>query len=228
MRFPRLQSARFLAAGAALLVHGGIALAMLVQEEVKPPAATMQIITVALMEKKAAPNPAPAPEPEPVPPQPVTMPEPPKPVEPEPLPVTERPTPIPKPVKQPPKPVQKPVEKPEKVQVAKAAPAPVQPEIPDTGRDDLTQEAVEATVTPPIFNAAYLHNPPPVYPRIARRLKQEGTVELRVRVTPEGTAAELAVARSAASRCWTTPRSTRCAGGVSSRPSAATRRWRPG
>ncbi len=197
MRFPQPQSARFLAAGAALLVHGGMALAWLAQDEQHPPVATMQVISVALVEKKAAASLAPAPESEPEPPQPVKKPEPPQPVaEPEPIPVTERPTPMPKPAKQPPKPVQQPVEQPAEAEVAEAAPAPVQPEITDAGQDDQTQEAVETAITPPVFDAAYLHNPPPVYPRVARRLKQEGTVELRVRVSPEGTAAELAVARS--------------------------------
>jgi protein TonB len=39
-------------------------------------------------------------------------------------------------------------------------------------------------------------NPPPVYPRVARRRNYQGTVLLDVRVTAEGTVAEVKVARS--------------------------------
>ncbi len=42
--------------------------------------------------------------------------------------------------------------------------------------------AVEA----PRFDAAYLQNPPPVYPPLARRLREEGKVLLRVLVNADG------------------------------------------
>lgn len=45
--------------------------------------------------------------------------------------------------------------------------------------------------TPPQFNAAYLTNPAPTYPSMSRRLREEGTVVLRVRVTSEGQAEEI-------------------------------------
>ncbi len=40
--------------------------------------------------------------------------------------------------------------------------------------------------SPPHFNAAYLHNPAPVFPPMSRRLGEEGKVLLRVKVSPEG------------------------------------------
>jgi periplasmic protein TonB len=45
---------------------------------------------------------------------------------------------------------------------------------------------VETASTPPVFNAAYLRNPPPRYPPAARRSGEEGTVTLKVLVSAEG------------------------------------------
>jgi periplasmic protein TonB len=41
-------------------------------------------------------------------------------------------------------------------------------------------------VVPPSFNAAYLNNPPPAYPAVARRAGQQGKVVLRVLVNASG------------------------------------------
>jgi len=46
------------------------------------------------------------------------------------------------------------------------------------------------------FDADYLHNPKPVYPALARRMGEEGKVLLKVRVSAQGTALEVAVAKS--------------------------------
>ncbi len=46
----------------------------------------------------------------------------------------------------------------------------------------------EAPVTPPDYTAAYLDNPPPPYPPIARRSGEQGRVLLRVLVAPSGAA----------------------------------------
>ena len=47
------------------------------------------------------------------------------------------------------------------------------------------------------FNAAaYLSNPAPAYPDVARRLRQEGTVQLRVLVSPSGSASAVSIASS--------------------------------
>lgn len=46
--------------------------------------------------------------------------------------------------------------------------------------------AAEVPITPPLFNATYLRNPAPVYPSIARRSGEHGTVMLKVLVSAEG------------------------------------------
>jgi periplasmic protein TonB len=48
-------------------------------------------------------------------------------------------------------------------------------------------------MTPPVFNAAYLNNPPPAYPALSRRMGEEGRVVLRVLVNASGTADEVQI-----------------------------------
>lgn len=57
----------------------------------------------------------------------------------------------------------------------------------------------EPVTTPPVFNAAYLRNPPPRYPLAARRNGEEGTVMLRVLVTADGAAARVELDRTSGS-----------------------------
>lgn len=54
-------------------------------------------------------------------------------------------------------------------------------------------------VTPPGINAAYLRNPAPRYPVAARRAGEQGTVTLRVQVSPDGLASRVAVEKSSGS-----------------------------
>jgi protein TonB len=54
-------------------------------------------------------------------------------------------------------------------------------------------------VTPPRFDAAYLDNPPPAYPALARRAREQGKVVLRVLVTPAGMAQRVEVRSSSGS-----------------------------
>ncbi len=75
---------------------------------------------------------------------------------------------------------------------SEAAPAPA---VPSAAQPPA---AVQAT-TPPRFNAAYLNNPPPAYPPMARRMGEEGKVVLRVFVTPQGTAGEVHIQTSSGS-----------------------------
>ena len=56
--------------------------------------------------------------------------------------------------------------------------------------------SAEAPLTPPVFNAAYLRNPPPRYPLAARRNGEQGTVTLRVLVDREGLPASVAVEKT--------------------------------
>lgn len=72
------------------------------------------------------------------------------------------------------------------------APAPTPP-----GNEPVAKPVVRAV--PPSFNAAYLRNPPPRYPLIARRNGEQGTVTLRVVVTREGTAGSVAVEKTSGS-----------------------------
>ncbi len=50
--------------------------------------------------------------------------------------------------------------------------------------------------TAPRFDADYLSNPAPAYPAISRRMREEGLVLLRVRVTPAGDTAQVLIERS--------------------------------
>lgn len=56
-----------------------------------------------------------------------------------------------------------------------------------------------ATPTPPRFDADYLSNPAPNYPRIARELGEEGRVHLRVHVTAQGRPSDIQLQRSSGS-----------------------------
>lgn len=51
-------------------------------------------------------------------------------------------------------------------------------------------------MTPASFDAAYLHNPAPAYPRSSRQRGDEGKVVLRVHVLGDGTADAVDVAES--------------------------------
>lgn len=53
--------------------------------------------------------------------------------------------------------------------------------------------------SPPRFGAAYLNNPAPKYPPLAKRLGEEGKVLLRVLVSPDGLAKEVRVHASSGS-----------------------------
>ena len=59
--------------------------------------------------------------------------------------------------------------------------------------------AAPAAPSQPRFDAAYLNNPAPSYPALARRLGEEGTVRIRVWVTREGRAGKVELSQSAGS-----------------------------
>jgi protein TonB len=52
------------------------------------------------------------------------------------------------------------------------------------------------TITSPIFAADYLDNPPPPYPALSRRIREQGRVVLRVLVSPGGSAQDVEIRSS--------------------------------
>ena len=61
-------------------------------------------------------------------------------------------------------------------------------------------EPASPPATPPSFTAAYLHNPPPVYPVLSKRAGEQGKVVLRVLVTADGAAETVAVGTTSGSQ----------------------------
>lgn len=106
----------------------------------------------------------------------------PKPPAPEPLPVITAPAQAPSPVVALPPPPEPPSLEPEPAPVITAPVAPPAP--------------TPIAVTPPVFNADYLENPPPAYPALSRRLGEQGRVILRVLVNAAGSADEVQVRSS--------------------------------
>lgn len=132
--------------------------------------------------------------------------EPPKVIPPQPKPVKQKPTPQPQPRPEPrPEPVAETprlvAQVPESTPVpAVSAPAPVaepvhvaepQPESPPAKQKPAPEEA--PPIDPPRFNADYLDNPAPGYPPLSRKQGEQGTVQLRVRVSAAGTALEVSL-----------------------------------
>ncbi|MDK9723737.1 MAG: energy transducer TonB [Sterolibacteriaceae bacterium MAG5] len=61
------------------------------------------------------------------------------------------------------------------------------------------QAEAPAAVAPPRFDAAYLNNPRPAYPPLARRMGEEGRTVLRVLVSAEGLPEQIELRQSAGS-----------------------------
>lgn len=158
----------------------------------------------------APPEPAP---PEPAPPEPIAPPPPPEPApaqEPPPKPV---PAPAPKKVAPPPKPKPTAARTPAKEAAPAETPPPAPasaPQVeapqaavasapPDTPPGPVAAAPAASATTPARFDAAYLNNPSPKYPPLARRMQEEGKVLLRVRVSPAGLPQEVLVHQSSGS-----------------------------
>ena len=97
-----------------------------------------------------------------------------------------------------PKPVEKktPVKKPV-VRQATRTPKQAQGQTdPGPSGGKATSPAGESDIVMPITHAAYLNNPHPSYPRISRRLREEGRVLLAVEIDVDGHAAKALVKRS--------------------------------
>ena len=136
----------------------------------------------------------PAPPPPPPPPEPKVEPPPPPP----PVPRRRAPPPKPAPAPRPtprPQPVPQPEPQPLAVQNAEpaapvAATAPPPPPAPPPPAPAAPVEVL------PSLHAAYLHNPPPVYPAMSRRLGETGRVIVRVLIGPDGHAQDARISHS--------------------------------
>jgi len=170
-------AARNATLSAAVIAAHAAVLALVVTIGQRPPAdVVIPAMVVAESVEAAAPAPPP---PAPEPPRPV-----PRPVQREPVP---QPTPVPQPA------------------VARETPAaeaiaPATPSVPATRASTASTAPVPAPapprIEPPSASAAYLDNPPPVYPRLSRRLGEQGTVLLRVLIGVDGAAAQAELAKS--------------------------------
>src|SRR5690606_26769740 len=86
-----------------------------------------------------------------------------------------------------------------------APPAPLSNDAQAESRADVPAvPAPPVAVTPPAFSAAYLRNPPPAYPAVARRNGDEGTVLLRVLVGRNGAPLKVELDRTSRSRALDT------------------------
>ena len=144
------------------------------------PARTALLATAPIMVDWIAP-----PRPEPAPPEPPTV------------------LPKPRPIA---KPIPRSVESPPLVTAIAQAPSPISAPIPPAEPPPPPPEPAAApvqapvAVTPPVFNADYLENPPPGYPLQSRRAGEQGRLLLRVLVNVDGRAEEVQIHSSSGFR----------------------------
>lgn len=166
---------RALSMGGALVLHGGaLAAALLWIQSApiieRPTALSVSLLTEATPEK--APEPLP---PAPPPPEPTVKPKP------RPLITAAKAEPQPDAIVVPPPPVD--------------LPGDTEPVVAYSPAETAAQSE-PARPEPPRFDMAYLQNPAPVYPPTSKKLREEGTVELRVVVSETGEALSVEIARS--------------------------------
>lgn len=162
-------AARWSGAAFALGLHALMAVAVLSYAPVRTALLSVAPIMVSLV---SPPMPAPRPKPAvatPPPPRPVARPRPP-----EPPPVLTAPVDAPS--------------------LVSASPPPPEPPPPAPAPAPVAVPVV--VVTPPVFDADYLDNPAPEYPRLARRNGEQGRVVLRVLVNAAGRADDIEVRTS--------------------------------
>jgi protein TonB len=189
---------------AVILAHA-VLLGVIASHMDSTPPRMPETIEVALIAPPApapmAPPVAQAP-PKPVPPPPAPAPPEPKPTPPKPVPPKPRPEPKPRP--KPPKAISEPVPAPEPAPQPPAPPAPAPapadpvaaPSNPARIENAPPGPQAGAPVTAARFDAAYLNNPRPVYPRLSRRMGEQGKVLLRVQVDGEGRPLEVRLQQS--------------------------------
>ncbi|WP_435632492.1 energy transducer TonB [Carnimonas bestiolae] len=153
------------------------------------------------VEVDLTPPPPPEPEAETPPVDENSVKTPPKKVEPKPTPKPEpKPKPKPKPKPEPPKPAPKPTPAPKPA--PKPSPEPSKPSASSssaTTKSNANSNANSNKVTPATSGMQSLGNPPPQYPPLALRRRIEGTVGLKILVTPQGRAGQVQVTKSSGS-----------------------------
>ena len=146
----------------SIAMHAAVATAVIVSVSATPPALPSAPIMVRMI-TSPMPEPLRPPEPE---------------ILPLPKPATKKPQPAPKTLLV----AEKPAAEPDKP--AEAAPAP-----PPPPAAAVAGEPKPAPIElPPRFDAAYLNNPSPPYPLLAKRMGEQGRVMLRVHVSADGAA----------------------------------------
>ena len=163
---------------AVLLAHAGLLAALWHAPEPAAPIEPPRPLTVSLIQTEAEPAPEPAVKPEPPKPAPqaleILLPPPVLAAKPSPAaasaPVVQPPAPIPDPV----------------------------PEVLPPRSPPVIAVAAAPKTTPPAPPRAadYLTNPKPPYPALSKRLGEEGMVRLKVLVNPDGSVAQLELAKS--------------------------------
>ena len=150
----------------------------------------VEVVVPVMAISQAEPPPAPPP---PKPPEPVKPPEspktppPPKPVQPVLTPPTTPQPPAPA-TPEPPAVLAAPTAAPTAPAVPAAAPAPPAPPTPPSPPPAAPAPPPPAKVELPTSKADYLHNPPPDYPRMSKRLGEQGKVVVKVLIGEDGRA----------------------------------------
>ena len=148
----------------------------------------VEVVVPVMAISQAEPPPPPPKPPEPVkPPEPIKTPPPPKPVQPV---LTPPPTPQPPTTAtpEPPAVLAAPTAAPTAPAVPAAPPAPPPPPAPPAPPPAPPAPPPPAKVELPSSKADYLHNPPPDYPRMSKRLGEQGKVVVKVLIGEDGRA----------------------------------------
>lgn len=145
--------------------------------EVQPPAVLGMLVSPPPAEVKVEPRPI---EPAPLPVQPVRKP---------------RPKPVPKPVPQS-KPTEPVPAGPPSERAVSEPPAVPSPPLAAAAPAAAPAPRAPEPVVPPHSDASHLSNPAPVYPRLSRRMAEEGRVFIDVYILPDGTVGEIRLKQS--------------------------------
>ncbi len=169
---------RYVGLTAAVVMHVALFAAVLTYAPVRHSLAKAAPMIVSLIPPEPAPPPQP---PKPLPPRPTVKPA---------LPRAIEPLPVPEFVDAP---------APQLAAIVLAAPVVAPPARVEEAPPVAVAAVAAPDIVPPRFDAAYLDNPAPAYPPLARRAGEQGRVLLRVHVTASGVADNVEVRQSSGS-----------------------------